>query len=108
MLYDVVSRSNFQRVAVPSGIGYRVDSPPASALVTSELAAELRRALEQFSREAGYSATRPVGIFFKPGIVGHHKVGRAADIYGVGGLGLDIWKKRWTDAMATRCSGWRS
>jgi hypothetical protein len=41
-----------------------------------------------------------VGIFFKPGTVGHHKVGRAADIYGVGGFGLDIWKKRWTDALA--------
>lgn len=100
MLYDVVSRSKFQRVAVPSGIGYRVDSPPTNALVTSELAAELRRALERFSREAGYGSARPVGIFFKPGTVGHHKIGRAADIYSVGGFGLDIWKKRWADAMA--------
>ncbi len=104
MLYDIVSRSSFQRVAVPSGIGYRVDSPPTNALVTPELAAELCRALERFSREAGYSTARPVGIFFKPGIVGHHKVGRAADIYAVGGFGLSIWKKRWTDAMATQCS----
>jgi hypothetical protein len=100
MLYDAVSISSLQRVAIPPGIGYCVDSPPANALVTPELAAEVRRALERFSRDAGYSADRPVGIFFKPGTVGHHKSGRAADIYGVGGSGLDIWKKRWTDAMA--------
>jgi len=32
---------------------------------------------------------RPVGVVFRPGIFGHPGVGRAADIYGVGGVGLD-------------------
>ena len=41
----------------------------------------------------------PVRIFFKPGIFGHHQVGRAADIYTVNGVGLDAWKQRWDEAM---------
>ncbi|MGH9957139.1 MAG: hypothetical protein ACREBC_08410, partial [Pyrinomonadaceae bacterium] len=45
--------------------------------------------------EAGFNERNPVSVFFKPGVVGHHKVGRAADIYAVGGLGIDSWKKRW-------------
>lgn len=86
-------------VPVRSGSAFRVDSPPANALVAQELAAELHRVLERFAIEAGASKRQPVRVFFKPGIFGHHQVGRAADIYAVDGLGLDQWKLRWDDAM---------
>jgi len=66
-------------------------------MVTPQLAAELQRVLERFAGEAGFSARRPVGMEFRPGIVGHHRVGRAADIYGIAGAGLDVWKERWDD-----------
>lgn len=87
-------------VPVPSGTAYRVVSPPGHALVTRELAAELRRVLERFAEEAGATAAKPVTIFFKPGIFGHHQVDRAADIYDVNGVGLEDWKRHWD---AARC-----
>ncbi len=74
-------------------------SPPQNALVTPELASELQRVLERFAMEAGFSDRNPVSISFKPGVVGHHKVGRAADIYGVGGVGLDRWKQQWNEGF---------
>lgn len=84
------------RVApVPHGRGYRVDSPPGHALVRPELAAELARLFEIFAERAGFTAEKPVGIYFKPGIFGHHKEDRAADIYAVAGIGLDEWKRRY-------------
>ncbi len=86
-------------VPVPDGLAYRVASPPASAMVTPALAAELARVLEQFARDSGFGPQQPVDIYFEPGVVGHHQVGRAADIYGVGGARLDAWKKRWDDAL---------
>lgn len=89
-----------QLVAIPEGASYRIDSPPADALVTPELAAELSKVLERYAKEAGFGPNRRVGIFFKPGIFGHHKVGRAADIYAVGGLGLDRWKEEWDRTQA--------
>ena len=49
--------------------------------------------------EAGFSEQNPVSVFFKPGVVGHHKVGRAADIYAVGGVGIDGWKQRWDQGL---------
>lgn len=82
------------RVAIRSGKTFRVDSPPVNALVTPELAHELSRVLDRFGRELALGGTK-VGVFFKPGIFGHHKVGRAADIYAVGGVGFDIWKLQW-------------
>src|SRR5262245_41161344 len=85
-------------VPVPSGRAYRVASPAQSSLVIPALASELQRVLERFAREAGRDESRPVEIFFRPGIFGHHQVGRAADIYAVGGLGLDEWKQRWDRA----------
>jgi hypothetical protein len=100
MLYDAIFGSSLPPVPVPSGKAYRVDSPPGNGLVTGELASELKRVLEQFAVDAGFSEPNVVGIFFKPGMVGHHKCGRAADIYAVAGLGLDHWKKRWDEAMA--------
>jgi hypothetical protein len=64
------------------------------------LAAELVRVLERFAQESGYNPAHPVAIEFRPGVVGHHRVGRAADIYGVAGLGMDAWKQRWDAAKA--------
>jgi hypothetical protein len=68
-------------------------------MVTPALARELRRVLEVFARGAGFDERRPVSAFFKPGIFGHHQVGRAADIYAIGGIGLDRWKARWDEAL---------
>lgn len=98
-----VRGSDTTRVPVPSGRAYRVDSPPHNAPVTPELAQELGRVLERFAVEAGFSPERPVGLYFKPGVVGHHQVGRAADVYAVGGVGLDRWKEQW-DAAKRRAS----
>lgn len=86
-------------VPVPSGRAYRIDSPPENAPVSRELAGELQRVLERFAMEGGFREGNPVGLFFKPGVVGHHKVGRASDIYAVGGIGLDCWKERWDEAL---------
>lgn len=77
-----------------------MDSPPESGLVTPRLHTELSKVLERFAREAGFNEQNKVGIVFRPGIFGHHKVGRAADIYDVGGVGLDVWKRRWEKACA--------
>ena len=94
------------RVPVQSGAAYRVVSPPAHAQVRPELADELRRVLERFAVEAGASPRRPVTLFFKPGIFGHHQVGRAADIYAVNGIGLDRWMERWNQARRrAACAG---
>jgi hypothetical protein len=89
---------------VPSGLAYRVESPAANALVTPALARELCRVLERFAREAGASERRPVGIGFRPGIFGHHKVHRAADIYTVGGVTMAQWKKQSDRALARACA----
>jgi hypothetical protein len=89
---------NNTRVPVRSGSTFRVDSAPANALVVPELADELHRVLERFAIEAGASEQRPMHISFKPGIFGHHQVGRAADIYSVNGVGLNAWKQRWDEA----------
>jgi hypothetical protein len=99
MLYDESFRLRAARVPVQSGTAYRIDSPPGNGLVTGELADELRKVLERFAMDARFTQPNPVGIFFKPGVVGHHKSGRAADIYAVGGVGLDQWKKRWDEAI---------
>jgi hypothetical protein len=90
-------RSCTLKVPVRSGWHFRVDSPPDHALVTVDLARELERVLEKFGSEINGGRSK-VSIFFKPGIFGHHKVGRAADIYEVGGLGLDTWKRLWDEA----------
>jgi hypothetical protein len=103
------------RIPIASGRSYRVASPARNALVTPSLAAELARVLERFAIEAGFSPQRPVPLVFKPGVVGHHRVGRAADIYAVGGRGLDAWKADWdlaqqrddTEGERRRNLGWR-
>lgn len=85
-------------VPVPSGRSYRVVSPPHHAIATPELSRELSRVLERFAREAGFGPTCRVSVSFEPGTLGHHRVHRAADIYAVGGLRLDEWKRRWDAA----------
>ena len=85
-----------------SGKYFRIDSPPYNALVTNELAHELEKVLERFGFKASKGGRLRVSIYFKPGIFGHHKVGRAADIYAVGGRGLDEWKRHWDDTWR-RC-----
>jgi hypothetical protein len=92
------------RVPLRSGAAYRAVSPPGHGLVTSELADELHRVLERFAVEAGANERQPVTLFFKPGIFGHHQIGRAADIYAVNGIGLDEWKRRWDIARARAAS----
>ena len=100
MLYELLSPSSDERVPVPSGTAYVIESPPQNGLCTRELAHELGRILERFAADSGFSARNPVGLFFRPGIFGHHKVGRAVDIYAVGGIGMDVWKNLWDDAAA--------
>lgn len=85
-------------VPVRSGRGYRVTSPPASALVTGELAHEIENVLERFAQEAGFDEQHPVTAFFRPGLFGHHRIFRAADLYAVGGIGIDRWKASWDAA----------
>jgi hypothetical protein len=82
-------------VPIRSGKTYRIESPACHALVIPDLARELERVLEEFGLRAKRGRRRRIGIFFIPGIFGHHKVGRAVDIYRVDGLGLDEWKRRW-------------
>ncbi len=94
---DTVSTSPW--VPVQSGQTYRVQHFPVQAYVTPQLAGELEQVLERFGRESGFTQENPIGIVFKPGTVGHHQVGRAADIYAVGGRGLDAWKARWDQAV---------
>jgi len=91
--------SSVIQVPVRSGSSFQVDSPPGSALVTPELAAELERVLERFAREVNSRRSHKIGVFFRPGIFGHHQVGRAVDIYAVDGIGIDIWKRRWDEAQ---------
>ena len=91
------------QVSVESGLSFRVASPPANALVTRELASELEHVLEKFSLEAGFDERHPVSVYFKPGIFGHHRVGRAADIYEVGGIGIGEWRARWDRARQRMC-----
>ena len=99
MLYDAIFASRPPRVPVPSGTAYVVKSPPENGLCTPQLADELRKILERFATDSGFSGRNPLALFFRPGIFGHHKVGRAVDIYAVGGTGMDTWKKHWDKAM---------
>jgi hypothetical protein len=101
--FTIPGSASSVRVPVRSGRNFRVDSPPCNALVTRRLATELEKVFERFGQKARNGSDTRVGIFFKPGIFGHHKVGRAADIYAVGGLGLDEWKRRW-DIAGRHCS----
>jgi len=88
-----------KRAPVASGCAYRARFADEPECVTAELAAELGRVLERFAEEAGATAAKPVVIGFGRGMFGHHQVGRAVDIYGVNGLRLDGWKRRWDAAQ---------
>ncbi len=63
--------------------------------MTRALARDLERLFERFAEESGFSASRRVEIYFRPGIFGHHQLGRAADIYAVGGVSISRWKADW-------------
>ncbi|HKY46083.1 MAG TPA: hypothetical protein VJM50_23535 [Pyrinomonadaceae bacterium] len=92
---------------IRSGRNFRVVSPPDCALVLREVAEELERVLEQFGQIAKCGPSNRITILFKPGIFGHHRVGRAVDIYEVGGVGIDVWKRCWDDATERRRNlGW--
>jgi hypothetical protein len=80
---------------VRSGRAYRVNGPPHNRPVTEELASELERVLERFAREAGFSERDPVQVTLGAGVVGHHRTGRAVDIYEIGGVGLHLWHAQW-------------
>lgn len=84
---------------VRSGRKYRVNGPPMNPPVQPELAAELERVLDRFAQRAGFTEKDPVFVCLAPGVVGHHQVGRAADIYEVGGLGMDRWHELWERAV---------
>jgi len=114
MWFGAAAEARTELVPVASGRAYRVESPPQNEMVTRELAEELRRVLERFAAESGFNEARPVGLYFKPGVVGHHQVGRAADIYGVAGLGSTAgisdgkWRRKVRSAWLNRKSGRRS
>ncbi len=98
MFQDGAIDSHNTLVPVPPGRAYLVASPAANAMTTRALAGELSRALERFAVEAGFDERQRVSVFFRPGIFGHHQLGRAVDIYAVGGVEIDQWKRRWDDA----------
>lgn len=105
MLRPAAARGCRDLVPVPRGCAYRIGSPPHFALVTRDLAAELQRVLDRFAREAGFDERHPVAVSFRPGIFGHHRVGRAADLYRVGGVGMEEWKRRWDEARSSQPPG---
>jgi len=86
-------------VPVRSGKSFRVVSPPESALVLRDVAEELERVLQRFGEITNCGPSNRITILFKPGIFGHHRVGRAVDIYEVGNVRLDVWKHRWDQAV---------
>jgi hypothetical protein len=85
--------------SIQSGKYYRVVSTAEEATVTPQLASELSKALEQFAQTNGFTAEQPLDIAFKRGVLGLHRFGRAADIYGVGPKGIGQWAKEWNEAM---------
>src|SRR5262245_473787 len=84
-------------VPVRSGRSFQVVSRPQCALVLRDVADEVERVLEHFGQIAECDPLKSIAILFKPGIFGHHRIGRAVDIYEVGGVGIDVWKRRWDE-----------
>lgn len=82
-----------------SGRFFRVTSPPENAPVTPALSKKLSTVLEQLAQANGFTPENPLTVFFWRGTLGLHRFDRAADIYGVGGKGLDQWKREWNAAM---------
>jgi hypothetical protein len=86
-------------VPLRAGRRWRPVGPPAALRMREPLARELARVLERFAAEAGVTPQRPITVALRPGVVGHHRAGRAADLYGVAGIGLAEWKRRWDRAL---------
>jgi hypothetical protein len=88
-------------MAIPAGALYRViDAEPSRTAVRPEVAAELARVFDIFARDAGATEQDPVAITIRPGIFGHHQVGRAVDVYAVNKRGIDAWMDRWERMLA--------
>lgn len=85
------------RVPLRAGRHWRPVGAPEA--VREPLARELSRVLERFAVEADATPERPIAVELRPGVVGHHQAGRAADLYGVAGIGLAEWKRRWDAAL---------
>lgn len=77
-----------------------------NAAIRPELAQALEQVLENFARRSGFTERDPVFVAFGAGVVGHHQVGRAADIYEVGGVGLERWHEIWEsgEKECSRCA----
>lgn len=86
-------------VPLRPGRCWRPTGEPAAQQVREPLARELSRVLDRFALEAGATRERPLAIELRRGVVGHHQVGRAADLYSVAGIGLAEWKRRWDLAL---------
>jgi hypothetical protein len=99
-------------VPVPRGRAFRGVTPVSHPPITRGLADELVSVLERFAGDAGFDERRPVEVTLLPGTLGQHRVGRAADLYAVGGRGLDAWKRDWDRdpdraGQRRRNLGWR-
>jgi hypothetical protein len=90
------------RVPIQSGRSFKAEWTGRRELVAPRLANETERILENFAQDSGFDPAQPVTVNFRAGIFGHHQHGRAADIYAVGGIGIDEWKARW-DRAALLC-----
>ncbi|HJQ68519.1 MAG TPA: hypothetical protein VKA70_06090 [Blastocatellia bacterium] len=84
---------------ISGGQYYRLAEQSDSGAITPELANELGRFLDQFAQANGFTADKPLTLFFHPGTLGLHTSGRAVDIYGVGGRGIAQWAQAWSAAM---------
>lgn len=80
------------RRPIRSGRFYRVLWPAAFPIVVvPDLADQINAVLEEFAQAAGSSAEGPLKIVLRPGTMGLHRLGRAVDIYEVGGKGIGQW-----------------
>jgi len=93
-------------VPIRSGARFRIVSPSSAGLVTPELAAKLHGVFARLAARTDHSGRCPLAIELRRGVVGHHKVGRATDVYGVGGRGLAEWKRLWDAGLRQGNLGW--
>lgn len=68
-------------------------------VVVDDLANQLNAVLEEFAQANGSTAEGPLQIVLRRGTLGLHRTGRAVDIYGVGGKGIDKWANEWNAAQ---------
>jgi hypothetical protein len=68
-------------------------------VVVPQLADQLSVVLEEVAQASGATAEGPLKIGLRPGTLGLHRLGRAVDIYGVGGKRIGKWAQEWNAAM---------